>query len=151
LGHVVVARMFDVQTRVVTLYPIGAISRLKDEPKSVGDDIMIALSGPVVSLLLASACFLLAQFRGYSLPDSLSALAHAEIFGQLGAINIAIAALNLVPVLPLDGGRVVRSTIALFVDYESATRYAMWISVATAAVCFVIGFFVDPGFFIAAA
>ncbi|HEX8037265.1 MAG TPA: site-2 protease family protein [Ktedonobacterales bacterium] len=105
LGHSLVARRFGVPVKDITLYIFGGVSSLEREPKTPGAEFLIAVVGPVVSLVLGAVFWLLSlPLRGFS-PLSFS------ILGYLGVANITLGIFNLLPGFPLDGGRVLRAIL----------------------------------------
>ncbi|MBI5813095.1 MAG: CBS domain-containing protein [Meiothermus silvanus] len=121
LGHAVTARMYGVETREITLWLLGGVAQLSDMPRTRGAEAVIAIVGPLVSLALSGVFTLL---RGV-LPE---AAGWQFLLGYLAFINLSLALFNLLPALPLDGGRVLRSLLALSRPYLEATRIAAGIS-----------------------
>ncbi len=104
LSHSVVAIRSGMKVSGITLFLFGGVSKLSDEPKSADVELKMAIAGPLTSLALG-AVFLL-----------LSAVLHAvagsvfgTVFRWLGMVNVFLAAFNLLPGFPLDGGRVLRA------------------------------------------
>lgn len=120
-GHALVARREGMEIDGITLWLFGGVARFKGMFPSAGAEFRIAIAGPLVSLGLGVVFVLLAV--GVPLPDVADGVA-----GYLGYINLALLAFNLLPALPLDGGRVLRSAIwQVRGDFGSATRVAAWI------------------------
>jgi Zn-dependent protease/CBS domain-containing protein len=104
LSHSVVARILRLPVRRIVIMLIGGVSELEREPETAQREFLVALAGPVVSLVLASSGFAI----GAALPqDSLVQL----LVIQLAFSNLLVAAFNLLPGLPLDGGRVLRAIV----------------------------------------
>lgn len=106
LAHAVVARRNGVQVDGITLWLLGGVARLKGEAPSAGADLRIAGVGPLVSAILGMAFFALLWAVGAGVPE----LAQAVI-AYLGAVNLLLAAFNLIPAAPLDGGRILRAAL----------------------------------------
>ncbi len=107
LGHAVVARARGMPINGITLFMLGGVSELGDEPPSAITEFLMAIAGPAVSVVIAVACWLLwiaANRMGW---PHLIALG----FHYLGYINAAVVVFNLLPAFPLDGGRVFRSIL----------------------------------------
>jgi Zn-dependent protease/CBS domain-containing protein len=104
LGHSVIAQRYRVAVRRITLFIFGGVSEITSEPPSAAAEFWIALAGPVVSFALAGVFALLEPAVGGSEP--LLALAK-----YLAYINATVAAFNLIPGFPLDGGRVLRAIL----------------------------------------
>ncbi|MBK6513282.1 MAG: site-2 protease family protein [Polyangiaceae bacterium] len=132
LGHALMARRFGIRTRDITLYPIGGIASLERIPSEPKAELLIALAGPAVNLVLAGGLALL----GAAVPG-LMGLGHVRGVEQslltslLGA-NLFLAVFNLVPAFPMDGGRVLRALLAGSLERARATRIAALIGQALA-------------------
>ena len=136
-GHALMARRYGIRTPDITLLPIGGLARLERMPEKPGQEIMVALAGPVVNLAIAVVLilFLGAQVDLESLEDldnpALSFLA------RLAAVNLFIAVFNMIPAFPMDGGRVLRAVLAARMDRLKATQVAATIGQGLA---FAFGF-----------
>jgi len=118
LGHALQARRDGVAIGGITLWVFGGVASLRGEPRSAGAELRIAVAGPVVSLALG-VVFLLAALA-LPLPDAVDGVAF-----WVGQINLYLLVFNLIPALPLDGGRVLRAILwARRNDFTSATRSA---------------------------
>lgn len=115
LGHSVVALWFRVPVHGITLFLFGGVARLGAEPPSALAEFLIAIAGPLVSLLLSLLFFFLWPYAAFSQPLS-------ELLGYLALINLTLFIFNLIPGYPLDGGRVLRAVIWKFtLDLRRAT------------------------------
>lgn len=103
LAHCVVARGFGLPVKRVLLYPLGGYSEIEQEPGSPGREALISGAGPVVSLALAGAGFLLSKAIPAGLPH--------QVIWQLVVANLIVGIFNLLPGLPLDGGRIFRAGV----------------------------------------
>ncbi|MBT8456078.1 MAG: site-2 protease family protein [Rhodobacteraceae bacterium] len=107
LSHSLVARVFDVEVRAITLFLFGGVAELREEPKSAIAELWIALAGPVMSFALAIGFALAAAVAGQlSLGDPT-----VTVLGYLGTVNLILAVFNLLPAFPLDGGRAFRALL----------------------------------------
>ena len=124
LGHALMARRFGVSTRQILLLPIGGMAEFDRIPQSSRSEIMIALAGPLVNGVLVILLFLV----GVRFPAGWDALVFpltlAEFGRHLLAMNIAMGLFNLLPIFPMDGGRVVRAILSLQCDHFKATQVA---------------------------
>lgn len=120
LGHTAVSLVLGHPVRRVVLFALGGASEMASEPQRARDELLIAGSGPLVSLLVAGAAWL-----GY---DAVPAGAvPSALLGLLAWSNLLLAAFNLLPGLPLDGGRLLRAAAAgLGAQPATATRVAGW-------------------------
>ncbi len=119
LGHSVVALRKGIRVRAITLFVFGGVAQIEREPSRPRDEFHIAVAGPVVSFLLAGV------FSGFSRGvEALSEPLH--VLGQwLGRINFLLAAFNLIPGFPLDGGRILRAALWRATgSYDRGTRLA---------------------------
>jgi Zn-dependent protease/CBS domain-containing protein len=122
LGHSLVAQRLGVRVKSITLFVFGGLAELESEPRRPRDEFLIALAGPLVSVTLGLA------FRlGGNLLSGWGdgAAVAAETASWLGRINLLLAAFNLVPGFPLDGGRAFRGIMwAVTGSFEKATAAA---------------------------
>jgi len=124
LGHALTARRFGVGTRSITLYPIGGLARLQRIPSEPMKEFWIAVGGPAVNLAIALVLGgVLLVMDGTFDPRVLEAPGRHTVTSLLW-INLALAGFNLLPAFPMDGGRVLRSLLALRGDYAQATQTA---------------------------
>ena len=122
-GHVAVSRHYGINTLDITLYPIGGVARLEKNPKPK-DELWIALAGPAVNVLIWAA--IKAYFWGNPSTE-LSALTSphdGNLLARIAGANLVLAAFNMIPAFPMDGGRVLRSLLARFTSEEVATKRA---------------------------
>jgi Zn-dependent protease len=107
LGHALVARRAGLRVRGITLWLLGGVAQLEDEPASPRDDLRVAIVGPAVSLALAVGFGLAAVVLGVLATPTLA----GAVAGWLAVSNLALAVFNLLPAAPLDGGRVLRGLL----------------------------------------
>jgi Zn-dependent protease/CBS domain-containing protein len=118
LGHALQARREGMEIEGITLWLFGGVAKFKGEFPSAGAEFRIAVAGPLVSLVLGVAFVLIAWLGG--LPEVADAVS-----AWLGYINLTLLVFNLLPALPLDGGRIFRAALwALRKDFVWATRVA---------------------------
>lgn len=128
LGHCIAARRFGVSVNEILLLPIGGVARLSSEPRKPPQELWIALAGPFVNALIALCLWLLlAHYRiALDLTD-LDQLAAPSRIGLLRGLfwgNAVLALFNMLPALPMDGGRVLRAMLSLVLGRSRATRIA---------------------------
>jgi Zn-dependent protease/CBS domain-containing protein len=124
LGHVAVSRRYGIKTSEIVLYPIGGVAKLEKSPKP-REEFWIALAGPAVNILIAAAmaAFLLpigVRDAFLSVTDPTD----ANLLARIAVGNIILAAFNMIPAFPMDGGRVLRSLLARSLPEDVATRRA---------------------------
>lgn len=123
LGHAVAARYFGVPVHDIVLLAVGGAARLRRLPDSPRDEALVAFAGPLVNALLALA--MLPALFLWPQEDWLPWLSNyttRSFLATLGLFNAAVFAFNLIPVFPLDGGRLVRATLATGMTRLRATK-----------------------------
>ena len=123
LGHAVVARRFGVHVAGIELSFFGGAAKMTQSPREPGHEIAIAAAGPAVSLVLGG------------LGLGLGGMFGSPFVAMIGWINFVIAGFNLIPALPMDGGRILRAALAYRFDHVRATDLAVVVARA-----FTIGF-----------
>jgi Zn-dependent protease/CBS domain-containing protein len=124
LGHTLVARRYGIKTTEIVMFPIGGISRPERQPKP-SEELPISLAGPLVNLLIAAALLGWIAFQqGWVALEALKEPTDANLAERIAAGNIALFLFNLLPAYPMDGGRILRSFLALHRPVEEATRIA---------------------------
>lgn len=131
LGHSLVAKAFGIPVKDITLMPLGGVALLGKRPKTPLQELLIALAGPAVNVVLAVGLGAVAlELYG---PEPLwNALRAARLeqptdetlWAMMVSANAMLALFNMVPALPMDGGRVLRAFLAWFVGYEKATKWS---------------------------
>jgi len=139
LGHALTARRFGVPTRSITLYPIGGLARLERIPSEPMKEFWIAIGGPAVNIVIAVVLALVLLVTGGTFaPDALQSPGQ-HLIASLMWINAVLVGFNLLPAFPMDGGRVLRSLLALRQDYAQATQTAANVGQAMAILFGLIG------------
>ncbi len=124
LGHALVARHYGIGTHEIVLFPIGGVARLERNPKP-REELWIALAGPMVNLAIAAALIGGAAAMSGSVDwNSVFARKSGSLMGQIAAGNLLLALFNLLPAFPMDGGRILRSMLALRMGEDNATAVA---------------------------
>ncbi|MCX8138428.1 MAG: site-2 protease family protein [Gemmataceae bacterium] len=158
LGHALAARFYGIATRGIRLFIFGGVAELGGEPRRPMHEIVIAVAGPAVSVLLilvfSFAVSLVVLGSGLTfvaledgsgwqlLGGSRWVSAVAALFYYLAMINTVLVLFNLIPAFPLDGGRVLRGVVWLVSgDYLGSTRLAAMVGIGFSWLLFVGGFF----------
>lgn len=119
LAHSLVARHHGLEPKRIVLFLLGGVSQIEKEATRPSHEYQVALAGPLASLVIAGLLFAVAR----TLDDGTETT--SLVWGWLAWLNLLLAAFNLVPGFPLDGGRVVRSALwAITGDRSRATRIA---------------------------
>ncbi|NVB77150.1 MAG: Zn-dependent protease [Kofleriaceae bacterium] len=132
LGHALVARNLGVYIDSIELSFLGGAARMANMPRRSSHEIMIAAAGPAVSLILGG------------LGLGLGTMLHSSLFAWIGYTNFIIAAFNLIPALPMDGGRILRAALASRMEYVRATDLSVTIARGVAIAFGVIGITTGP-------
>ena len=118
LGHCLVALRYRIPIAQITLFIFGGMAQIKREAPTPKAEFLIAIAGPIVSIVLGLCFWVLAELPG--VPPALVAVSE-----HLRNINLMLAIFNLVPGYPLDGGRVLRAALwAWSKNFHKATRYS---------------------------
>jgi Zn-dependent protease/CBS domain-containing protein len=124
-GHALAAARYGIKTPDITLLPIGGVARLQRMPDQPVQELVVALAGPLVNVVIAAGLFLgglgrWTGWRGMADVDN----PYADFLGTLMTVNIWLVVFNLIPAFPMDGGRVLRALLATRLNYARATRIA---------------------------
>jgi Zn-dependent protease/CBS domain-containing protein len=118
LGHALQARRDGVEIEGINLWLFGGVAQFKGGFPSAGAEFRIAIAGPLVSLALGVLFVVVAAFAG--LPNAVDG-----VVAWLGFTNLILLAFNMLPALPLDGGRVLRSALWHF---RGDLQWATWVA-----------------------
>ena len=134
LSHSLVARGYKLPVRRILLYPLGGFSEIEREPPTPGREFLVSAAGPALSLALAAAGFGLMHVVA---PDTIA----GTLVSQLRWANLVVGIFNLLPGLPLDGGRMLRAVIWKLTGRPStSTIAAAWAGRLIAVSLFVLPF-----------
>ena len=143
-GHIFTARAFGVATPDVTLLPIGGVARLERIPEKPTEELLVALAGPAVNVVIALGLIAIA---GAGLQtQSLAAVENSQVslVDRLAAVNLFLALFNMIPAFPMDGGRVLRALLAIRLGHVRATEIAAAIGQVVAFGLGFLGLFGNP-------
>ncbi len=144
LGHALAARRFGIRTRDITLLPIGGMARLERMPREPWKEITVALAGPCVNLVLAVVFYFVLRAASVDLNPEALVTIQGNVLVKVFWVNIAMIVFNMIPAFPMDGGRVLRGLLAMWMDYVRATRTAATIGQGMALVFGFAGLFGNP-------
>lgn len=141
-GHVVAARRYGIRTPEITILPIGGVAHLERMPRRPMHELVVALAGPLVNVIIAGVLYAALSFTQppLSLERLLSIDSPAAFFAALMVINIWLVIFNMIPAFPMDGGRVLRALLAARLDYGRATTIAATIGQGLALIGGLLGF-----------
>jgi stage IV sporulation protein FB len=151
LGHSLMAQHYGVQVQDITLWPVGGVARIARLPGKPYQEFLITAAGPATNLVLALLFGALAftwigpdqVLRLAASPRLLNRfLASQEVkplILLLAVNNLILALFNLIPAFPMDGGRLLRSILAVFLPFRRATQLAALLGQALAVLMSVVG------------
>ncbi len=142
-GHALAAKSFGINTPDITLLPIGGVARLERMPEEPKQELVIAVAGPAVNVVIALGLFVAGgsfnnPFVNPGAPERVG------LVSQLLIINVLLVAFNLLPAFPMDGGRVLRALLATRMSYARATQIAATVGQGFAFVFGFIGLIWNP-------
>jgi len=131
-GHAFAARAYGIRTPDITLLPIGGVARLERMPDKPVEELVIAIAGPAVNVVIALVlfAFLATKIRVLDLAE----IDSGGVLESLLVMNVMLVKFNAIPAFPMDGGRVLRSLLAMMMDYTLATTIAARVGQALAVV-----------------
>lgn len=146
LGHSFTARGFGIPVGQILLLPIGGVSSLSKKPRTPVQEILIALAGPLVSVALAVLFYQASgspalTAKGFEGAGDQMEFTMAALLFWLFRTNLILAAFNLIPAFPMDGGRVFRAVLRLFIKEPRATAMAASLGKAFAVLFGLAGLF----------
>ena len=149
LAHSLVAKARGLRVRAITLFALGGVSQIESEARDAKSELWIAIAGPITSVVIGLVLLGTAWLGGWLVAGG-PATPLTSVLVWLGYINILLAAFNMVPGYPLDGGRVLRALIwSVTHNADRATRLAAKVGQAVAFLFILSGlwrFFVGANF-----
>jgi Zn-dependent protease len=139
-GHAFAARAFGIQTRDITLYAIGGVARLNRIPEKPWQELIVAIAGPLVNVVIAAALLLVTHVTSGLEQAELLESPRIALLDKVAWANVFLILFNLIPAFPMDGGRVLRALLAMVTPYAQATQIAAWIGQGLAVVFVILGF-----------
>ncbi len=124
-GHAAAAAYYGIKTTDITLMMVGGVARLASLPQRPVHELVIAVAGPAVNVLIGAVLFVAIAFASLLSPQSTGFGLSAMLFAQhLLIANVVLVVFNMLPAFPMDGGRVLRSLLAMRQGNLRATEVA---------------------------
>jgi Zn-dependent protease len=143
-GHAFAARGFGIRTPDITLLPIGGVARLNRIPEKPWQELVVAIAGPLVNVVIIVVLILVMQTSAaIDQPEDLESPAFGFL-DKIVYVNKMLVLFNLIPAFPMDGGRVLRALLAMAMPYVRATQIAAWIGQGLAVAFGIFGIFFNP-------
>lgn len=145
LGHSIAAQLFNIPVREIVLFPLGGVAFIARSPEKPLHELIIAAAGPAVNIIIAAVLFVVTGGIGINFVDVetlLNALREPSLTTMLIWLlfaNISLVIFNMIPAFPLDGGRILRAILAMFLGNVQATRIAAAIGQISAVILGIIG------------
>lgn len=146
-GHALAARRYGVETRNITLLPIGGVANLKEMPDNPKEEFVIAIAGPLVNVVIALLLYFIVPVENFLVDDpelmeeQLRGIRAGNFLFYLFAVNVALVVFNMIPAFPMDGGRVFRAVLSTRMSRVEATKAATALGKLLALVFFLFGLF----------
>ena len=150
LGHALTARKFNIQTRKITLLPIGGVALLDKIPENPRQELLVALAGPAVNVVIATLLLLFIPFKSYlglqaeEIEQLLSTISIQNFLLYILIANIMLVVFNIIPAFPMDGGRVLRALLSFKMSRVKATNIAANLGQVLAVIFFMLGMLFNP-------
>ena len=143
-GHIFTARAFGVETPDVTLLPIGGVARLARIPEKPSQEFLIAIAGPLVNVAIAVVLMAVTSTHLSAAHFAAAEYPKVSMIDRLAELNLFLAAFNMIPAFPMDGGRVLRALLAIWLGHVRATEIAATIGQWAAFGFGFLGLFYNP-------
>jgi len=150
LGHSLTAKQYGIETRKITLLPIGGVASLARMPEDPKKELMVAIMGPAVNVVIAGILyfFVRSKLEIFQNPEEaqefFQTITAQNFLVYLYITNIALVVFNAIPAFPMDGGRVLRALLSFRFDRVRATQIAAYLGQFIAVGFFVIGIMYNP-------
>lgn len=144
LGHALAARRYGISTKDITLLPIGGVARLERMPEDPREELVVALAGPAVNVVIAAVLFVMLTATSSWTPVEQLNVTQGSFAERLMVVNVFLVLFNLLPAFPMDGGRVLRALLATRMGYLRATQIAAVIGQGMALLFGFVGLLFNP-------
>ena len=143
-GHALAARRYGIQTKDITLLPIGGLAKLESIPEKPKEELVVAIAGPLVNVAIVILLVPVLALTGFEGVLSVANVGKSNFLLMLAAVNVSLVVFNLIPAFPMDGGRIFRALLAFKFERAKATRIAATVGQVLAVGFIILGFYGDP-------
>lgn len=143
-GHALAARRYGIRTHDITLLPIGGVARLERLPSKPSQELVVALAGPAVNVVIAAVLGAVLWLGGVWEPLGAITLTSGNLAERLLLANVFLVLFNMLPAFPMDGGRVLRALLGMRMKHVRATRIAARVGQGMAVLFGLAGLFGNP-------
>jgi Zn-dependent protease len=150
LGHALTAKRFGINTKNITLLPIGGMASLDKIPESPKQELFVVIAGPLVNVIIAFLLYFIVpveEIFNQSFTDAFEIFASftfQNFLFYLFIVNVGLVLFNLIPAFPMDGGRILRALLAMKMNRVKATQIAASIGQFIAVIFLLIGLLYNP-------
>lgn len=153
LGHAAAAAYFGYKTDRITLYMVGGVAtipELEDAAETPFQEIVISIAGPIVNIFLAIVAFIVIgpALVISDIPEGTDPPWYLVMIAVLLGVNLLMAAYNLIPAFPLDGGRILRGILGLFFSFDKSSMMAGAVGFVTHIMLVVVGILIQQWFMV---
>ena len=150
LGHALTAKRFGINTKKITLLPIGGMASLDSLPESPKQELLVVIAGPLVNIIIALLLYFIVPVQDYvhlnftEVFEALMSFTLQNFLFYLFIVNIGLVVFNMIPAFPMDGGRILRALLAMKMNRVKATQIASSIGQFIAVIFLLIGLLYNP-------
>lgn len=150
LGHALTAKRFGINTKKITLLPIGGVASLERIPESPRQELLVTLAGPLVNVVIAILLYFIVPVQDYlhlnftEAFEVLMTYSFKNLLFYLFLVNVGLVISNIIPAFPMDGGRILRALLAMQMNRVKATQIASSIGQFIAVFFLLVGLLFNP-------
>ncbi|MEH6537195.1 MAG: site-2 protease family protein [Psychroserpens sp.] len=150
LGHALTAKRFGINTKKITLLPIGGMASLDKIPESPKQEFLVVIAGPIVNILIAILLYFIVPVQelfDQSFSEAyqvFKSFTFQNFLFYLFIVNVGLALFNMIPAFPMDGGRMLRALLAMRINRVKATQIAASIGQFIAVIFLLLGLLYNP-------
>ena len=150
LGHALTAKRFGINTKKITLLPIGGVASLDRIPENPKQELLVTLAGPLVNVVIALILYFVIPVSSFATQnltealDSLNNFTFQNFLLYLFIVNVGLVLFNIIPAFPMDGGRIFRALLAMNINRVKATQIAARVGQFIAVIFLLLGLLFNP-------